>query len=68
MILLEETKNFGSNFNKKKVSKKYPIQWEMVVFGGSAAVSSHFHIVHTYGSHHTKGEPLNSLMKAAVHI
>ena len=33
----------------------------MAVFGGFAAVSSQFHIVHTYGSHHTKGEPCNRI-------
>ena len=26
--------------------------------GGSAAVSSQFHIVHTYDSHRTKGDPV----------
>ncbi len=31
--------------------------------GRSAAVSSYFNIVHNYVSHHTKGEPWNSLMK-----
>ncbi len=33
--------------------------------GGSASVSSQLHIVPTYDSHHTKGESLNSLIKAA---
>ncbi len=28
--------------------------------------SSKFHIIHTYESHHTKGEPWNSLMKAVT--
>ncbi len=31
-----------------------------------AAVSSQFHIVYTYESHHTKGEPWNYPMKAAA--
>ena len=35
-------------------------------FGGSAAVSSHLLIVHTYEFYHNKGEPWNSLMKAAA--
>ncbi len=42
---------------------------EMVGFGGnsgSAAVSSQLHIVHTYESRHSKGEPWNSIMKAAA--
>ncbi len=34
--------------------------------GGSAAGCSQLHIVHTYESYHTKGEPWNSLMKAAA--
>ena len=41
----------------------------MADFGGSngsAAVSLQLHIVHTYEYHHTKGEPLSYLMKAAV--
>ena len=43
---------------------------EISFFGGcgiSAAVSSLLHIVHTYESPHTKGEPWNSLaLKAAA--
>ena len=35
-------------------------------YRGSAAASSQLQIVHTYGSHHTKGELWNSLMKAAA--
>ena len=37
----------------------------MAVIGGSG-VSSQLHIVHTYESHHTKEELLNSLIKAAA--
>ncbi len=33
---------------------------------GPTAISSQLHTVHTYESHHTKGEHLNSLIKAAV--
>ena len=43
--------------------------WESVVFGsscGSGVVSTQFHIVHTYNSHHTKGEAWNSHMKSAA--
>ena len=36
--------------------------------GGSATVSSQFHIAHTYESHHTKAEPWNSHLKAAALI
>ncbi len=32
--------------------------------GDSVAVSSQFYIVHTYDSHHNKGEPWDSLLKA----
>ncbi len=42
---------------------------KMAVFGvwdGSATAFSLFHIVHTYDSHHTKGKPRNSLMKAPL--
>ena len=38
----------------------------MAVYGGSdgfEVVSSQFHIVHAYESHHVTGEPWNSLMK-----
>ena len=40
---------------------------EMAVFGSSGgSISSQLHIVHTYDSHHTKGEPWNSLMKTVT--
>ncbi len=42
---------------------------EMSVFGGSGGfidVSSQFYIVYTYDSHHTKGEPWKSFMKAVA--
>ena len=41
----------------------------MTVFGDSGesfTVSSQFHNDHNYESHHTKGEPWNSFMKAAA--
>jgi len=47
------------------------IRQEMVVIGGgggSDAVSSQFHIVYTHYSHHTKGEPWNSLMKTITPV
>ncbi len=43
----------------------------MAFFGdssGFANISSQFHIVHTYESHNTKGEPWKYIMKAAVCI
>ncbi len=49
--------------NSPRIEKK--LRREMAVFGNScsfAAISSVFHIVHAYESHHTKGgEPLNNL-------
>ncbi len=47
-----------------KNSKK--IQREISVFGGSSAVSSQFHIVHTHESLRITGELCNTLMGAAA--
>ena len=63
--------SYGKNKDDSKMSnsaRNGKKNWrEMLVFvdsGCYAAVSSQFHLVHTFDSHHTKGEPLNSLLKA----
>ncbi len=56
-------------FNSARNSFKK--SWESVVLGSSCGfgvVSTQFHIVHTYNSHHTKGEHWKSHMKSAAPI